>query len=420
MVTHPQSPPPEFTPRAAVLAIGTELTQGQITNRNATWISERLTARGITVVHHAVVPDDHALVSTALDFAAAHADLVFVTGGLGPTTDDFTRDCLAEWSKRPLEFREASWRKITTLLKSRGIEVAPSNRIQCFFPKDSTVLENHEGTADGFRFAHGTSYRPTEVQVFALPGPPREGMHLWETTIDPWLGETYGALTPPRLESWSCLGKSESSLGEIVETAVAGFGVKTGYRASPPYVEVKIWIPEGFERGRELALLAKLNAELAPYSVARNGEDLAEKLLAVIESVLPRLPADRPVTFLDLGTEGALTERLLTAFKTPRGRKLQPHLEILTRYENSATSAGFAEKSAELFLGLFAGGEVAVIGPAGKAIRSLPTPYTTPALADRLRRYRTEMALKTWAEILGATFLDTVPDRTETIDPSES
>lgn len=381
--------------KASILAVGTELTQGQITNRNATWLSDRLTSLGYDVRVHAVVPDDRNDISTLLDFLAARTDLIVVTGGLGPTSDDFTRDVLADWLGRPLVFIEKSWEKIVRRLTERGIEVAESNRSQCYFPEGAKVLENQEGTADGFSFQHGGgSEKRTEVLV--LPGPPREGMHLWERFAEEWLREKFGIQIPDEMESWNCLGKSESSLGEIVEAAVAGFGVQTGYRATVPYVEVKVWLPSGYPREKRLALLAKLNAELAPYSVSRNGEDLGEKFLSAIELKTGHLG----ITVLDLGTEGILTERLLLLLKTEKGRALQSRVELLTRYAPTATAEELPESASEWILALFPDGKVAAIGPKGRTILSLPTPYAAPSMIDRLRRYRTELALQAWTQFL--------------------
>jgi molybdenum cofactor synthesis domain-containing protein len=388
--------------KAAVLAIGTELTQGQITNRNAAWISERLTHAGIEVAFHAVVADDRAEIRSALELCATKAELLVVTGGLGPTSDDFTREVLAEWIDAPLEFREASWEKIVQRLSAFGVEVSPTNRQQCYFPAGAVVLENLEGTADAFRFTRGRDEDRTEVLV--LPGPPREGMHVWDTQVAAWIRERFAAGAPARLEIWKCIGKSEASLGEIVEATVRGFDVKTGYRAHAPYVEVKVWFPETLGRGRELELLSKLNAELAPYSVARNEEDLGTKLLDALATHTGTLS----LTFLDLGTQGVLSERLHGIFKTPKGRELQSRVEIMTRYGNSGGPEGLPESASEWLFALFPEGKAAILGPEGRAVRDLPNPYARASaeaakgdgVGDRLRRFHAELALKAWAELL--------------------
>ena len=94
MLDHPALSNPE-APRAVYLAIGTELTSGQITNRNAAWISKRLEESGIPVAWHLAVPDDRSLMTEAMQLGSRHGRLVFITGGLGPTTDDLTAEALA-------------------------------------------------------------------------------------------------------------------------------------------------------------------------------------------------------------------------------------------------------------------------------------------------------------------------------------
>jgi molybdenum cofactor synthesis domain-containing protein len=378
--------------RAAILAIGTELTQGQITNRNAAWISDRLTRLGLDVAFHVAVPDEREAVLSALESCAKAADLVVVTGGLGPTTDDLTRDLVAEWAGAELEFREASWEKIVARLRERGIEVAPSNRRQCWFPAGATVLENLEGTADGFRISRLGS------EVVVLPGPPREVEHLWNRFVRSWIVGRFPDLRPERLETWKCLGKSESALGEIVEEAARGFGVKTGYRSSAPYVEVKIWIPSDYPPERGAALLAALDGALAPYAVVRNDEDLGTKLLEALSTI------EGDAIFLDLGTDGVMADRLQSALQSPVGRAIRSRCEVLTRFGRSESVDSLPERASEWILALDPAGRVAVTGPRGKLSHELPNPYPAAseanALLDRLRRYRTELALREWTRMI--------------------
>lgn len=399
-MTVPTSSLPERkSPTAIVLAIGTELTQGQIINRNAAWISERLTDAGFQIDWHFTVADDRAKIREALDLGSAAADLLVVTGGLGPTTDDFTREVISEWIAEPLEFREVSWLKIIARLSSFGVEIAESNRSQCFFPPRAIVLENSEGTADAFRFSVPGSGERSTSEVLVLPGPPTEGKHIWDRHVSPWMKSYFPVAVKETLESWKCLGKSEAILGEIVEKAVSGFNVKTGYRASAPYVEVKIWIPMDYPREQKLALLAKVNAELAPCSVSRNEEDLG---VIFFSEIMRKIP-EGAITFIDAIGDGTLTHRLFELFRTKSGEGIRVRSELLTRMEASGSAAELPDSANEWIFALFKGGEVAVLGPAGKFVRELPCPYSTnanPAVAERLRRYHSEIALKAFAEVL--------------------
>ena len=95
--------------KATILGVGTELTTGQIVNKNGSWISEKLIPYGVETAAHIVVPDSRELIFNALNYCAQNSDLIFVTGGLGPTSDDFTRELISEWSKTKLLFDETSW-----------------------------------------------------------------------------------------------------------------------------------------------------------------------------------------------------------------------------------------------------------------------------------------------------------------------
>lgn len=378
-------------PRASLLAIGTELVSGQVTNSNAAWISERLTHQGFFVQRQEAVPDDHALMTEAMERAARASELLVITGGLGPTSDDFTRDALSAWTKKPLVYQESSWDKITTRLSERGIEVAESNRRQCYFPEGAEIFENSEGTADAFRMKHG------DCEILVLPGPPREGKHVWDQHVRAWLEKRFSEISPERSESFLCIGKSESALGEIVDRATAGSRLRVGFRATLPYVEVKLGIPKDVDAKSADEIVARVASEIAPWTVAKNGDDLAELFL---EAVIERT-GSFPVTILDVSTQGILTERLVQALKSPLGQAVSPRIEILTRYNDANSSAeNLPEHVSEWIFGLFPDGKAFAIGPDGRQLRDIPSPYTSPLMNDRLRRYRTEMALKAWGEML--------------------
>ena len=137
--------------KASILAIGTELTTGQIINKNAATISEKLKAAGVVITTHLTVPDDRPLILEALKFLEPKSDLLFITGGLGPTSDDFTRDVISEWCGSKMKFDETSWAHIQERLSTRGFNVREMQKQQCYFPENSKILFNAEGTAHGFK-----------------------------------------------------------------------------------------------------------------------------------------------------------------------------------------------------------------------------------------------------------------------------
>ncbi|MGZ3771419.1 MAG: competence/damage-inducible protein A, partial [Bdellovibrio sp.] len=264
--------------KAAILSIGTELMDGQIVNKNAAWISKNLKSIGLTTSAHLVVPDERNLMREGLEFCSEKCDLLFVTGGLGPTSDDFTRDIVSEWTERPLKFDEASWLQITERLTSRGFAVKEIQRQQCFYPEGARILNNTEGTANAFFM---------EVQgkkVFVLPGPPREIEAVWNKWINPWLQENTKKLDAYITHTWDTIGVGESDVALLVEEVLKKSKKKKfeiGYRVHMPYVEVKFsHFKSDTDKVKET--IEKINEALLFCTITRDGEEppdiLAKKL----------------------------------------------------------------------------------------------------------------------------------------------
>lgn len=304
-------------PSSFILAVGTELTSGQTLNRNAAWISRQLQGLGIETREHRTVSDDRGVILQALHDGAESTDLVFVTGGLGPTSDDFTREVIAEFVQAPLEYDPHSWDAIVERLSRRGVPVSESNKQQCFFPKGARILRNSEGTANGFHA------RTPRVEVFALPGPPREIEAIWKAEIEADLARRFPDPDPVDLRLWQTLGKSEAAIGEITEGALQGSGLQTGYRVHLPYVEVKVWVPRSRAESSRLSLEA-LDRALEPWTVAKDNEDVAELFLRALE----RLPGE--VVVHDALTPGLIADRAFALLRQPSFRGLGSRLTWIT------------------------------------------------------------------------------------------
>src|SRR4051812_48412324 len=136
--------------QAAVLAIGTELTRGELVNGNAAWLSDRLTALGIEVVEHAVVADDSERVRATLARFGHEVKLVVCTGGLGPTSDDLTAQAVADLLGLPLERHEPTLERIRARYRKIDRPMPAINAKQADVPAGARVLDNDEGTAPGF------------------------------------------------------------------------------------------------------------------------------------------------------------------------------------------------------------------------------------------------------------------------------
>ncbi len=261
---------------ASILSIGTELTSGQIANTNAQWISQKLSRIGLRVDAHLTLPDDRNLIHQGLE--RTQTPYLFVTGGLGPTTDDFTRDVIAQWMKRALIFDPASWEHVQNTLKPRGIPLREAQKQQCHFPEGSRILTNRLGTANAFRCEHQGQ------TLFVLPGPPREGQGIWNEWIAPEMNALSQKLDPIITRSWDTLGMGESEIAHRVEDVTQDCPFEKGYRVHLPYVEVKLSFPRSREKEAEFWRV-RIEQALADRTIIRDGQDLAAQLCAHIERI---------------------------------------------------------------------------------------------------------------------------------------
>ncbi len=285
---------------AATLAVGTEVTDGQITDRNSSWISNRLVLAGVDVVEHRAVPDDRGLISLALKELVSRVDLVFVTGGLGPTSDDFTRELIAEVFKTPLEFHEPSWQHIVKRFEARGAVAKPIQRQQCFFPRGSLILENPAGTANAFSMP--VVYEGRSVYVVTLPGPPLEIAAIWDLHLKAKIESLIPEQDREEFYSWDTLGRGESEIAEKVEEILKGTGLRVGYRAHLPFVEVKLWVPRA-EAENAKAVIDRLSEVLEYATVSRGKADLADFIVRAVEG-------GQNLLFIDRASRGYLQTRL--------------------------------------------------------------------------------------------------------------
>jgi len=195
--------------RVEVLAVGTELLLGQIVNGNAAAIGQRLAGAGLDHFHQAVVGDNLGRMTAALEQAVGRSDAVIVTGGLGPTQDDLTREALCAAAGVEMAYSEEMAAHLRDLwARRRGREMPASNLRQAQYPQGAAFLPNARGTAPGLRLRIG------EAWVFALPGVPQEMLPMLEEQVVPFLvaeaGEG-GVLLSRLIRCW---GESESGIAE--------------------------------------------------------------------------------------------------------------------------------------------------------------------------------------------------------------
>lgn len=167
--------------KAEVITIGDEILFGQITDTNTQWISTELTNIGIKVIRKTSVGDEEQMILDALQEAESRADVILITGGLGPTKDDITKKTLCNYFNTELYINEDALALITSFFEKRGRAMTELNRQQAALPKNATYIVNHWGTAPGMWFEHNG-------KVFiSMPGVPFEMKSLMTNTLLPKL-----------------------------------------------------------------------------------------------------------------------------------------------------------------------------------------------------------------------------------------
>lgn len=168
---------------AEIVAVGTEILLGDIVNTNACFLSQRLAALGVDVYYQVAVGDNPARMEAAFRQALARADLVVVTGGLGPTPDDLSKEVMAQVLGRPLDFHAGVMAEIEEFFRRKGRALTPNARKQALVPRGARVLSNRVGTAPGLFLEEEGKL------VVLLPGPPGELIPIWEREVEPLLRE---------------------------------------------------------------------------------------------------------------------------------------------------------------------------------------------------------------------------------------
>ena len=168
--------------KVELVSVGTELLLGDIVNTNTAYLSKELAALGFGVFRQTTVGDNRERLIKTLESAFLENDTVIITGGLGPTDDDITKECVAEYFGRDFYFHEYSWVKILERLTRSGRNIiTENNKKQAMIPEGAIVLENFCGTAPGIIIEENNK------RIILLPGPPREMRDMFEKSVKPYL-----------------------------------------------------------------------------------------------------------------------------------------------------------------------------------------------------------------------------------------
>jgi len=193
--------------KAAIISIGNELLSGLTVDTNAAFLSERLMTVGVPTVCGYTVGDEVELIAEAIDSAASHADVILITGGLGPTDDDLTRNALASFLGVELLLDDGLLREIEAFFEKRNYRMVDKNCVQAYLPEGAAGLPNELGTAPGIMAKY------QEKTIVCMPGVPYEMKKMFEDSV---FGIFDGAEKVVISKKLRCFGKGESSVAEML------------------------------------------------------------------------------------------------------------------------------------------------------------------------------------------------------------
>lgn len=294
--------------RGAVMSVGSELLLGDLVDTNAAWVSQRLRELGVDVHAHVAVGDELDEMVRTLRDVIARSDLVVVGGGLGPTSDDITREAIAVAADLELESRPELEDRITELFASRGYRMSPSNLRQARVPAGARVFDP-VGTAPGF-VVEVPRPDASACAVYALPGVPWELQELFVRDVAPdVLARSGGRATVTRVVHVAGLGESKvgEAVADTVADAEAAGDVAIAFLATRREIQVRVTSSgEGIDdaRARTQPYVDRIVASLGPVVAGVDDEDL--------EQAVVRLLQDRgeSVATAESATAGGIVARL--------------------------------------------------------------------------------------------------------------
>jgi nicotinamide-nucleotide amidase len=284
---------------AEIVTIGTEILLGDLVDTNTAWLSERLATLGVGVYRHTTVGDNRARIAAALKEAATRADLVVTTGGLGPTSDDLTNECLAAVTGRGMvEYPEAR-EHVDTMFEKFGRKPTANNYKQALFPEGTRLIPNPLGTAMG-------ALLDDDGTLFAtLPGVPSEMKRMFEDTLEPLIrARSDGSIVSKTL--WFA-GIGESALAAQVQDFLDATDPTVAPLAGQGKVRLRITTRAATQSEAENKIVPverEILSRLADYYFGEDDETL--------ESAVGRLLKERGVTLAlaESCTGGLLAKRL--------------------------------------------------------------------------------------------------------------
>jgi nicotinamide-nucleotide amidase len=320
--------------RAEILMIGTELLLGQIQDTNATYLAQTLAANGVFLYQKTTVGDNRERIVGALENALKRSDVVLCSGGLGPTEDDITRECIAEVLGRTMSYREELFESIVVRFSQYRLQITENNKKQATLPDGAVAIENPYGTAPGVLVED-----PRGI-IICMPGVPSELKPMLEDRVLPYLREKFSLDGLLHYRTLKVVGIGESRVDAMMGDLINSEQNPTvGLLASPEAVRIRITAhaPNRDEAERMIDATAAKVHERMPGLIYGQDEDTIE---GVIDALLIEL--GWKIAVLEGSTGGKLCQRLCAAkAKSFAGGKVVTGVVVSSEDEGIDTLRGF-------------------------------------------------------------------------------
>lgn len=270
--------------KCEIITIGDELLIGQVVNTNMAWIASELSHIGVDITRAITISDDKNSILEALESSHKNNDITIITGGLGPTNDDITKDCACEFFNSTLILNEQAYQNIVERFNMLGYELTKVNKMQAMVPSNCIPLQNKCGTAPGMLFTETDSNENIKLTIF-LPGVPKEMKHLMDLYVKPLIKSTYN-YKGVYYKTVLTQGRGESFVAEQIKDWEANLpsNVKVAYL--PQYGNLKLRVTAyGKDREENMQIVeeevSKLT-ELVSDIVYGYDEDTLELVLGIM------------------------------------------------------------------------------------------------------------------------------------------
>lgn len=286
---------------AEIIAIGTELLLGEITDTNSVFIARTLRDYGINVYYMTTIGDNRQRIADVIRNAMTRANLIITCGGLGPTVDDMTRQAIADACDVPLVFHQTLLDQIAARFASFRVQMTQNNQRQAYLPQNAVAIENPVGTAPAFIMSHNG------VDIISLPGVPREMKYLMTESVIPYLRHKH-ALGIIKARVLKTAGIGESMLDELIgPELLEGHNPTVGLAAHSGQIDVRITAKaQTHEEAQTLIAQVEqqLVAHIGKYIYGYDDDKLEQILIQALER------SGQKLSVVEAGTGGLLARML--------------------------------------------------------------------------------------------------------------